>query len=263
MEDGSPPDDQPPVEPPPTSTRDKKFKDGNKFGRIDQDIYEEMARTYIGLKSRTIRALSRATGINMKSCRRAVVLGWPERGWPSLAERAQIHDKRTERQAEQEASKPLSPGQLLDAKRFQEIRNENLNLARAIRGMGAMLLERCRQAVERATADRVGQRTRVINVEVGEGKNKRTVQRVVKEDVIEPPYLPHLTSAVANVSEMMLRAGEAERSWSRAPTPEELVAESVGWTNLTEAQLEFVIKNNGKLPADVTPEMLWGRAAAT
>lgn len=240
------------------SLRDRFKEKGT--GRLTSDIYEEMAQTYFKLKDRTIRGLSRATGMNMETCRKAVVLGWPERDWPSLRERARVHDARI---AAQTAMPPLTPGQVLDAKRFQEIRSENLNLARAMRGLGANLADQLRQAVANATAFRHGKRVRVIDVEVGTGKNKRTVQKVVQEDYAYPPYLPHIASAAAGVAQMMFAAGEAERSWSRAPTPEELVADGdgAGWDAMTEEQMDFVIKNNGKLPPGLTAEQIWGRRA--
>jgi hypothetical protein len=214
-------------------------------------MYEAMAQAYLKDGQRSARHVSRVCQIPLDTCRKAINDGWPERRWASLRERAKLHDRQV---AEREANQRnvLSPEQVVSAERFFRLREENLQLARALRGLLAQMLQKIGPAIERAVADRHGQRTRVIDVQRG----KRVVQQVVKEDAAFPPYLPHLAQALRDLVGVSEIAGKAERTWAGAEAPEGSAPVSMGWEELTPDQLRYIRENEGRLPEGVTIDQL-------
>lgn len=243
------PDEKPPETPtdePKSPPRLKIVKP--KRGQVTAEMYEQLARAYLESQTRTMRGLARDTGLSQDTCAKAINLGWPERGWPPLRERAELYDKQKRAAADQPA---LTPNQLVDVRKFIEMRNENLGMLRSFRALAARLSNRINEVLPSASANRYGKRTRVIDVQHG----KRVVQKVVTEDVVIEPYLPHLASALRDLGQLAFGAGEQEKRWLKIEPPEGDAPMTSGWEDMTDEQLDFVART-GKLPPGFTREGL-------
>lgn len=259
MDDEAPPPDDAPTNPDeetgtPPDLRVVRGKKGNR-GRqkLTEDEYEMLVQTFLKMDRRSARQLSMLTGFSEETCSRAINRGWPVRGWPSLRERAELFDRRRRETDDDSSKKPLTAQQILDAARFLSMRNENLNMSRSFRALAMNLAAKLQAAVERATADRQGKRTRVIE----EQRGKRVVHRVVQEDVTLPPALSNLASAARDLGALAMAASQNERVWAGVAVPEDVAKEKLGWDELSDEQLEYIEANGGKLPPGITAEMLY------
>lgn len=217
-------------------------------GLITAQMYENMAQAYLESQTRSMRGLARDTGVSEDTASKAINAGWPERGWASLRERAKLYDAQKNKNSD---VPPLTPNQLVDVRRFIELRNENLEMLRSFRALAAMLGNKIRQAAPEASAKRYGKRTRVIQVRV----KGRLVDKAVTEDVELPPYLPALASGLRDLGALAFGASEQEKRWMKIEPPEGDAPTSTGWDDMTAEQLDYVAKN-GKLPPGYSREGL-------
>lgn len=213
-----------------------------------------MAQAYLAGGKRSIRALAAACGVSPESASRAISQGWPERRWPSLKERAELYDK----QGRPKKAEPLTTEEIQTLKVFLGVKVESANNLRAISGLAQNMLLKLQTAAERASADRHGTSRRVVVDVVTTGTGKQTVRRethkTVTEDVVLPPYLPHIVQAMKMAAEVIAIAHDGVRRWMQA-NPGDLDRGSVK-SPLTDVQLQFMVDNDGKLPPGVTREQL-------
>jgi hypothetical protein len=221
------------------------------FRPMSVDLYDRLAEMYLH-GERTIRGLARQGGVTFKIADRAIKHGWPRMKLAALSARAEVYD----RQREHEAVKHATPAMQDEMGRWTAMREENLQLGRAIRAVAQRLLLKVNEAVAASTATRMYRRKRVVQVQVG----KRTAERQVEEDISLPPYLPHLAGATKELSGLVSQMGAHEAFFAKITVPDHLRGASTGWDKLTDEELDHVIKNAGKLPPGVTIEMLRKRA---
>lgn len=162
------------------------------------------------------------------------------------------------RKNEQTDRPPLSPEEVMDGRRFLELRNANVNTGRMYRGLAGEFAKRLFQALDGATCQKMGSRRTVINEVKRIGNRDVVVSRVVTEDVMLPPYLPDIARAIKDIGQLAFEAGEVERIWARVPKPEGIDAEvtKIGWDKLTDEDIEYMEKNGGRLPPGITIEQL-------
>lgn len=250
MSDDAPPDQpNPPKKPRKTRTR---------FGVVDVQLYERMAAEYLQGR-RSLRLLSEATGVSQATAMKAINTGWPERSWPPLRERAVIYDRQMAAATSAaargvpppaggggEQGRPSPSTVITEAARFIAVRKDNLDLSRALRVVAGQLVVRVQAAVEQATAGRHGRRAR----EVVETRRGKEVRRVVWEDVVLPPKLTDLASALRDLAGISSLAGEAESRWSRWAPPEGAEGRA-GWESLSDEELQEAAEK-GVLPDGVS-----------
>lgn len=230
----------------------KRGKSASRRGFVTLAVYEQLAALFVVQGIRTVRGLSRQSGISTDSCSKAITTGWPERGWPPLRQRAAEHDA-LQRDANKKVQ-PLADRMVIAAMHYQQIRHDNLMMAKVLRETALPLIQKAREQIGAATFERHGTRTRIIDVKIG----KRIVQRVVKEDVVLPPSAPQLAQTIGDLTQALKIAGEVERVWSRYEAPDDGVAP--GWDALSDQQLKEYVESGGtKLPEGFTIEQLAGK----
>lgn len=230
-----------------------------RHGAITAEIYERMAQAYLTSGKRSMRGLARACGVSEETASKAITLGWPDRKWPSLRERAELFDRQTKSSKKRAEPMTLEEAQALRA--FLEMKVESVNNLRAISGFAQNAILKLSSAVDRATADRQGIRHEEVVDVYGTGKSRREVHRTVIRDVVLPPYLPHVVAASRAVAEVVATAHEALRRWM-ITNPGHLddgAGKRVGIDDLTDEQQAEIIKS-GKLPPGMTWEMLRGKS---
>lgn len=250
-------EDTPPDEPEAEPSKPPKLRMARKVmkrGHITREQYDILAEAYLKGGKRTIRALRAATGVAFDTASKAIAKGWPERGWPPLRDRAVMFD-RQKREIEDSQLDKQAP---MNRAFWLLIRAEHVNSLVNLRRLNELFTAKIVEALNRTTADRHGVRTWVHQEEVGKGKNKRIVHKVLKEDTIRPPYLPEVMyafSAAANVAAQI--AGEA-RSWIALKEPDETKKPVIpgGLPGATQEDIEYINSHNGELPPGKTLEDL-------
>lgn len=234
--------EQPPEKPP-----------AKRKGSIDLKTYEALAHAYLIGGARSVRTLSAAVGVSKQTAMRAISTGWPERNWPSLKERAELIDRQTARgTAPGDKPRVWTTEEIQSRKVYDELKAENISGVRGAHGLARQFVPKIMDALGRATADRIVQRRRVIDVRVG----RKVVQRVVVEDVVVPPSLWETAQAARAVVEMIARTSEVLRRWAGSGPGDFLDTPiSSGWNEMTDEQLEHV-RTTGKLPPGFTIEGL-------
>jgi hypothetical protein len=204
--------------------------------------------------TRTYNGLARYMGISRGTAKRMIDRGYPLKRMASLKDRAEIYDKQVE--AEHAKRAKISPQQLDEMGRWTQMREENLNVGRALRA----LLSKAANKVNEAVASAVSTRSVVVQKVVQiKGRGGKMIDRVVSEVVQLPPYLPHVVQAMRALGTLASTAGASEAMWAKITVPEHLKGASVGWDKLTEEESAYIIANGGKLPPHVTLEQLRAR----
>ncbi len=229
-------DEEKPPEKPPTPRKVK----GTRGLHLTAEQYEVLAASYLASTSRSARALARETGVSLDTAIRAINLGWPHKQWAPLKERAKLYDAQKNRTTDQP---PLTAAEIADVRRFIETQGQNLDMMRSFKAIAARLGNRINEAINVSTAERYGKRSRVVQVRQG----KKTVERLVTEDVALPPYLPALASALRDLGSLAFGAGDQERKWFKADPPEGEAPIATRWKSMTDEQLDYVAKT-GRLP---------------
>ena len=206
-------------------------------GFVTLQIYSTLADLYVVQGVRTMRQLAVRSGISQDTCSKAIATGWPERGWPPLRERAASYDA-----LQQKANpRPIGEQLVIEAQKFKDMRAENITFNRGLRALGQKYFNKLNEALEHATAWRTGVHVRVVDVVVG----RRTVQRVVRENVRLPPSLEGLTQALGVLASVVKLAGEGELRFARFEPTDGV--EKPGWDSLTDEQLDEIMRS-GKMP---------------
>jgi hypothetical protein len=238
MDDESPPQDPPKL---------RLIK--NKRGRgLTAEQYEILAQAYLGLKRRSSRALAEATGVTKQTALKAISVGWPHHGWAPLSERAKLHDAQLAARTNAKAAKTTT--EALDEQLHLATRIETFRMMQGLRALAMTFAKKINEVMPQATCNRRGKRTRVID----EVRGKKIVHRVVQEDVVDPPYLPDMATALKEMGTLVSMAASAEQRLFVAKAPED--GRKVGGTELTDEQLAYIRENGGKLPPGMTREML-------
>jgi hypothetical protein len=236
-------DERPPQEPP------KLRLIKNKRGRgLTAEQYEILAQTYMGLSRRSSRSLAEATGVTKATALKAISVGWPHHGWAPLSERAKLFD--AQQSAKRDAKAAKSTTEALDENLHLATRIETFRMMQGLRALAMNVAKRLNDVLDAATCNRRGKRTRVIE----EVRGKKIVHRVVQEDVVDPPYLPDVATAIREMSSVVVAAAGTEQRLFVAKAPED--GRKIGGMELTDEQLTFIRENGGKLPPGVTREML-------
>lgn len=245
---------EPPKDPP-----DLKVVQGGarRRGHVTIQIYTALRELYVVKGFRTIRGLGRESGISLDTCQKAVTFGWPERNWPPLRELAAQFDAEAVKAA-QAKSAPTAETVVIEAMQFKKIRHENLEMALVLRSFIKRMTSMVYDELPNATLYRQGTQVRVIDVDIGKPGKPKIIQRVVKENVRLPPYLPDMMRAVSEAMQAAKVAGDAERLWARFIPPEG--EGNIGWDSLTDEQLDEIEKNEGRLPEGWTLESLRRRS---
>lgn len=245
-----PPDDDDQAQDPEEQPRLTLVHGKRKKGTIAKDQYEAMARWWLNAQQRSARGLARGTGVSLETARRAITRGWPERGWPSLMERANDADDRDRKIRD----RVMTPEQAMNEAWFLARRAEIMNQLLAHRAVAAAALDKIAQAIGEATARRHAVRTWVEKETVGTGKTKRTVSKVLREDITLPPYLPHVLAAQHSLGGSIIEASAEEREWMQLERPTELPSANneTALPGATKEQVQYIIANNGKLPPGVS-----------
>jgi hypothetical protein len=236
----------PPAKRTPPHGGDRRRKDV----AITREKYDRALELYLH-GTRSINGLARAMGIVRNTAKRLVDVGYPDKGWPALKDRAQLYDAERER-AKQKLGR-VSPQQADEMGRWVEMREENRNLARAVRAVGSRAVQRINEAVSRATSDRTIVVSKVVQIK---GRGGKLIDRVVQEVVTAPPYLPHVVQAARAVAALVAQMGASEVMFARITVPDHLKGASTGWDKLTKEETDYIIANGGKLPPGITIDQL-------
>lgn len=247
-----PPDDQdPPGDPgePEGPPRLTLVGGKRRKGTITRDQYQAMADWWLQSPVRTARALSRGSGVSLETALRAITRGWVERGWPSLNQRVHEAEDRERRIRD----RIMTPEQAMNEAWFLARRSEIMNQLLAHRQVASQALAKVSKAVEDGTAWRHAVRTWVERETTGTGKNKRTVSKVLREDISLPPYLPHVLAAQHALGASIVEASAEEREWMTLERPDEVPVQNgeQALPGATREQVRYIIDNNGKLPPGV------------
>jgi lambda repressor-like predicted transcriptional regulator len=231
---------------PPEAPKQQRRKNG-----ITREIYEKMAQLYLIEGKRSIRTLAAAAGVSNETASKAITTGWPERSWPSFRERSELFDRQ---KGAAKRAQPLTVEEVQTLKTFLEIKVENANALRALSGSAQSIVATLRAAMERATCDRQGTRRRVVVDVTGTGKNRREVHKTVTEDVLLPPYLPNVVSALEAAARVVAISDAGVHRWMTVQPGD--LDRGVSKSPLTPEQMQYIIDHDGKLPEGVTREQL-------
>lgn len=249
--------------PPPLGVIDggKTVKRGPKLRkplRITREKYDEMVQAHIK-GTRTIGDLSRRTGVAPDTAAKAIREGWPERGWKPLKDHAAAHDAMVDAAARARAGTE-DPKRAAEAESWAELRRDQLLLALGLKSGLAGLIEKLRTLVDHAPITEIKAVRRTVFEEHLDtsGRVVKRVPRTVTEDVEVTPNIVAAAGALVDATTALGRIGHHEILTAHSKEPDWMRGKKRGWQNLTEEQLDYIRKNNGKLPDGVLLEELEG-----
>lgn len=210
--------------------------------RLSFELYEAMWQAYRdGRRSKS--SLQRQFNVGYETASRVVDLGYPDRGWLALKDRAAQWDE-AKIIASQQASVEQAKQALSD---YQQARTDNLNLIKASKAAIAKLVRKALNSVESASFTKVRRR---------KNKNGDYV------DVDMPPSAFEMADALRTIAQAVKDLGAHESFWLGGPTERSEVNVSgvqQGWLSLSEEQLEYIVNSGGELPPGVSEEQLFGK----
>jgi len=217
--------------------------------------YEQMANAYFA-GARTIRgvvaALRKQYGVSIswKTAKKAIEVGWPEHHWPPLKDRAQLHDR-----ARQHEANTADPARAERARSWLEMRRDYLLIAGGVRAGLARALTVLNANIDRSVATTVRPQRQVHYEEVMDAKGKviRRIPRTITVDVQVMPSVFDVAQALNQMSGALQRIGEGELGQLMAKPPGDTGGKR---QRVSDEQVAFILANGGRLPPGVTPEML-------
>jgi hypothetical protein len=278
--------EKPPEEPPKRQRNPHRLnliQGGNAYRKgtpnryVSREIYERMLEAYVhGIRSQG--EVMRAVGCSRDTAKKAIEVGWPKHGWRPLRDVASEYD------AVDAAARGSSggigaggpgdprpggggggdgddPTRSPDAVTFSAFQRQHMTIALAIRSVVAMAIVKAREAVAAATATTIKPMRKVVMEEHldSTGAVFKRSPRTVIEDVVVSPNLISLASALNELASALARTGMHEIKIADADTPRSMrEQEQGGFGSLTNEQIDFIAKNNGRLPPGVTLDMLHG-----
>jgi len=217
--------------------------------------YEQMATAYFA-GARTIRGVVEAlkkkgVHVGWKTVRKAIETGWPEHHWPPLKERAKLHDR-----AKEAEGNTADPARAERARGWIEMKRDYLVIAGGVRAGLARALNVLNQNIDRSVATSLRPQRQVHFEEVLDGKGKvvRRIPRTITVDVQVMPSVFDVSTALNQIAGALQKVGEGELGQLLAKPPGD--AAGGKRSRLTDAQIEYIHANGGRLPDGVTPEML-------
>lgn len=213
---------------------------------VDNVLYQAMAETYLTGK-RTIEELVIDHGVAFRTGKRAIEVGWPEKKWPSLQDRALLYDKQHVDQVNS-----ASPVRAKHAKNWLEMREDYIKISSGIRGALAKTIGKIIQNTDGAVATQVRPVRRVHYEEVLDGKGKviRRIPRTLTEDVTMAPSIFDVATALNQIASALERTGGGELQQMLAKPPQGSTGRR--GHGLTEEQIRWMAENRGAIPPGVT-----------
>jgi hypothetical protein len=221
-----------------------------RYGRVTREIYDMLAERYLSGERRLI-PLSEQCNVGIPTVRKAIDLGWPERGWPALGERAVLYDK-----LHAEAMMNTNPVRAKDARDWLQMRKDFIEIAAGVRIGLAKAVHILVKNVDAATATELRSQRQVHMEEVLDEKGRitRRIPRTMTVDVQVPPSIYRITDSLSSVASALKVTGMGEIEVLLAKPP----AGSFGRRGhkLTGEQIQWMAENNGQLPPGVSLEDL-------
>lgn len=213
--------------------------------RVSRELYEEMAATYLS-GTRSMYELAKKFGLSNKTAKKAVETGWPERNWPSLKSRAELHDR-----IKDDSLNNTDPARAKQARDWMQMREEYMNIAFGVRTAIAQGLAKILPEIKNATANTTRPVRRVHYEEVldAAGKVVRRVPRTLTEDVVVPPSIFEVMSTINQMAGALERTGGGELEQLLAKPP---AAPGKKPHNLKWEHVEYMAVNGGRMPPGVT-----------
>ena len=204
---------------------------------VSQALYDAMWEAYRdGLRS--ARGLANQFNVSEQTATKAIKQGWPQRNWPSLAQKAAMWDQQ-KLELEQKAA----------AEKYRETvdewyraRKQNLGLAGAAKGTLATLAKTMLEAA------RAAKPTKTVR--------RREGNRFVESQ--EPLDLVETGVAMQKIAAAIETISKVEAYWLGGPSEREdaAAAQAGQQASLTPEQMQFIIEHDGQLPPGVTDEQL-------
>ena len=223
-------------------------KSSRGYSNIDRDLYDKMAEVYLHGK-RNIQGLAKACGVAHKTAKKAIELGWPDREWGPLMERARLYDK-----LHSEGQQTTSPARAKQARDWTKMRDDFIEIAAGARIVLAKSIIVLQRNVDQAVATRLAPQRQIHFEEILDAKGRvtRRIPHTVTVDVMLAPDIHAITSSINQIAGALDRigGGELEQLMARPP--------STGRRGhkLSPEQIEYMATNQGKLPPGVKMEDL-------
>lgn len=216
----------------------------DKIGRrITFTMYEKMAQAYIH-SDRTKALLVRMFGISAITSRKAIEKGWPEKGWPALAERAKVYDD------EQRSAEYRRAYDLAETKTNieRQVLDSQIGVSRSFLAALADMMIKCQEAVPKATFSR----TKKVKIDG------------VETEVELPPNAFSVAQAMAviaggykNIASVLMEVVDRKMDKIKPGDKAPGTSTGRGWMNLSAEQLDHIAKT-GNLPDGVSADYLFG-----
>jgi len=253
-DDQQPPAEQPPVlRSVPPDNRKKPRKAPDRLRLISHELYEQMADVYLR-GARTANEVAVKCNVAHQTAQKAIKRGWPDKSppWPPLSERAEMWD-RMHREA---TGNPANKDREQAAASWVVMKRQYLDISLGVRSVIAKAVLSLLRSVEDAVATQTVQVRQVHYEEVLDAKGKvtRRIPRTLMVDVQAPPSIHKVTASLADVASALAKtgAGEIEALMAKPPKGGD---PGKKW-DLSDEQLVYMAKNEGRLPPGVTVEML-------